>query len=252
MPEVIFGLIAIAATALYIREYALRRKQEKDVRATTEDQKNYLTIAELTEKSNQLVSQAQNDAGKLVSDTKLFTEKTTQDFGQQLNQFLQFEEKQTGQIESEVALHIKKEEDQFAGFLKHLTSVLDNKTEDSIKDFNLFLEHLKQESQKSQVANWEGAKERVSQLFENFEQKMADFLLQSEQKMMISVDLELKSARQLIDTYKVQQMNIIDENIVAMLEKTMSLVLAKNLNLKDQMDFVYESLEKAKAEKFIS
>jgi hypothetical protein len=55
----------------------------------------------------------------------------------------------------------------------------------------------------------------------------------------------------LIDTYKVQQMNVIDENIMAMLEKTLSLVLAKNLDLKDQMDLVYESLEKAKAEKFV-
>jgi hypothetical protein len=69
--------------------------------------------------------------------------------------------------------------------------------------------------------------------------------------MMLAVDLELRSARQLIDTYKVQQMNVIDENIMAMLEKTLSLVLAKNLDLKDQMDFVYESLEKAKAEKFV-
>jgi hypothetical protein len=46
-------------------------------------------------------------------------------------------------------------------------------------------------------------------------------------------------------------MNVIDENIMAMLEKTLSLVLAKNLDLKDQMDLVYESLEKAKAEKFV-
>ena len=46
-------------------------------------------------------------------------------------------------------------------------------------------------------------------------------------------------------------MNIIDENIVAMLEKTLSLVLAKNLNLRDQMELVYESLERAKTDSFL-
>jgi hypothetical protein len=119
------------------------------------------------------------------------------------------------------------------------------------QNYEKFLQNLTAVSQKTQIQSIEGAKVKVDKLFEDFEVKLADFLLQSEQKMMLAVDLELRSARQLIDTYKVQQMNVIDENIMAMLEKTLSLVLAKNLDLKDQMDLVYESLEKAKAEKFV-
>lgn len=251
MPELVLAIIAIAATAAYVREYAVRKKQEKDAKATEADKQNYQTIQQLTEKSNQLVTDAQKQAQELVQNTKIFSAKTTQDFGQQLGEFLQYEEKQTQQAAGQVTQDIKAKEEEFARFMTHLTQVLDNKTEASIKEFSNFLEGLKQESQKTQAANWQGAQSRVNQLFENFEQKLADFLLQTEQKMMLSVDLELKSARQLIDTYKVQQMNIIDENIVAMLEKTLSLVLAKNLNLKDQMDLVYESLEKAKTESFL-
>ncbi|HLC88201.1 MAG TPA: hypothetical protein VJG66_04070 [Patescibacteria group bacterium] len=251
MPEVVFGVIAIAATAAFIREFALRKKQEKDSRASEADKQNYATIGQLTEKSRQIVTQAEKQAQELVQNTKLFSAKATQDLGTQLGQFLQYEEKQTGQAAQTVDEAFKRQEEEFNRFLRHLTEVLDNKTESSINSFSKYLEDLKLESQKSQVANWEGAKNRVNELFENFETKLADFLLQTEQKMMLSVDLELKSARSLIDTYKVQQMNIIDENIVAMLEKTLSLVLAKNLNLRDQMELVYESLERAKTDSFL-
>ncbi len=251
MPEVVFGLIAAVATLAYIREYYLRKKRDKQALAGEEDKEKYGTIAELSEKSHQLTQQAEADTQKLLNDAKLFTAKQTQDFGSQLNQLLQYEEKQTDQAVKAVDSAFASKEAEFEKFLHHLTEVLDNKTDASLKDFAQFLENLRQDSQKSQAANWEGAKMRVNELFENFETKLADFLLQTEQKMMLSVDLELKSARQLIDTYKVQQMNIIDENIVAMLEKTLSLVLGKNLNLRDQVDLVYESMERAKTESFL-
>lgn len=250
-PVIIFGLIAIAATGLYIREYFLRKKKERESTPSTQDQQDYQTIQQLTDTSHTLVNQAKEEAGKMMQDAKLFSAKATQDFSAQLSNYLQYEEKQTGQAAEVVEQSIQKQQQEFEKFISHLTQVLDNKTDASMKEFAAYLQGLKDDSQKAQAANWEGARQRVNELFENFEQKMADFLLQSEQKMMLSVDLELKSARQLIDTYKVQQMNIVDENIVAMLEKTLSLVLAKNLNLKDQMDLVYDSLEKAKTESFL-
>jgi hypothetical protein len=251
MPEVVFGLVAMVAVALYTREYMRRGKLEKDSKVSDQDKQNYQTIQQLTDTSHTLVDQAKQEAGKMMKEAQVFSQKTTQDFSQQLSSYIQEEEKQTGQAAAVVTQDIQKKQAEFESFITHLTSVLDNKTDASVKEFATFLETLKQESQKSQAANWEGAKMRVNELFENFETKLADFLLQTEQKMMLSVDLELKSARQLIDTYKVQQMNIIDENIVSMLEKTLSLVLAKNLNLKDQMDLVYESLERAKTESFL-
>lgn len=251
MPEVIFGVIAILATAAYVREYAMRKKTEKDSKATQSDRVNYASVGQLTEKSQQLVNEAAKKSDELVERTKVFSEKATQDFGQELNSFLEDEKKQTQQAESQVVQAFKSEGENFDQFLKDLNKVLENKTDASLTNFKAFLDSLEKQAQTAQAANWEGARERVGLLFENFETKLADFLLQTEQKMMLSVDLELKSARQLIDTYKVQQMNIIDENIMAMLEKTLSLVLAKNLSLKDQMDFVYECLEKAKAEKFL-
>lgn len=251
MPEVIFGIVALLSIGLYVREYFLRRRSDKIAKITEEDKLKFGTIAELSEKAAALNKTVEQDAQKLVSDARDFSGKATQNFATQLNQFLEYEEKQTGQAVNVIEGNMQKKEVQFETFLRHLTDVMNNKTDSSLKEFSIFLQTLREDSQKSQAANWEGAKTRVNELFENFETKLADFLLQTEQKMMLSVDLELKSARQLIDTYKVQQMNIIDENIVAMLEKTLSLVLAKNLNLRDQVDLVYESLERAKTESFL-
>ena len=47
------------------------------------------------------------------------------------------------------------------------------------------------------------------------------------------------NARQLIETYKSSRLKLVDENIVAMLERTLSLVLVKKLSLKEQTDLVY-------------
>lgn len=93
--------------------------------------------------------------------------------------------------------------------------------------------------------------EKINELFGKLEQRLSDFLVSTEQKTTYSIELELKSARQLIETYKNEQLKLIDENIMSMMEQTLSLVLSKKLTLKDQLDLVYEALEKAKVEKFI-
>src|SRR3989344_5797415 len=119
-------------------------------------------------------------------------------------------------------------------------------------------ETLNQSIKKSQAilgeAELEGIKageQRINQLFEKIETRVSDFLVQTEQKSLSSIELELKAAREMIDSYKNQKFKLIDENIVAMMEQTLSIVLAKKLALKDQLDLIYEALEKAKAEKFI-
>jgi hypothetical protein len=93
--------------------------------------------------------------------------------------------------------------------------------------------------------------QKTQSLFERFEQNLSDFLIQTQQKSTYTVDLEMQAARNLIDTYKRQQLNLIDEHIIAVLERTLSLVLAKKLSLSDQVDLINEALEKAKSEKFI-
>lgn len=91
---------------------------------------------------------------------------------------------------------------------------------------------------------------QTNALFEKFESTLSQFLTQTQSQSTKAVELELQSARSLIENYKASQLRMVDENIVAILERTLSIILAKNLTLADQMDLVYKALEKAKAEKF--
>jgi uncharacterized protein involved in tolerance to divalent cations len=94
-------------------------------------------------------------------------------------------------------------------------------------------------------------KTQLNTFIEKLEGDLSSFLHKTEEQSVHSLELELKAARQMVETYKQQQFVLIDENIIAILERTLSLVLAKKLTLHDHVDLVYESLEKAKLEKFI-
>lgn len=120
------------------------------------------------------------------------------------------------------------------------------------EQFTKFLDELKNRSSEAQANNQGLIVSQINKLFEGFEQNLSNFLTQTQQQSVQSIDLELKASRQLIETYKQEQLKLIDENIVAILERTLNIVLTKKLTLKDQIDLVYEALEKAKKENFIS
>lgn len=114
-----------------------------------------------------------------------------------------------------------------------------------------FMQDLQKRSQEFEEASKASGEQRINALFDRVESRLADFLVATEQKTTSSIELELKSARELVEAYKNEQIKLIDENIIAMMEQTLSLVLGKKLSLKDQMDLVYEALEKAKIQKFV-
>lgn len=114
-----------------------------------------------------------------------------------------------------------------------------------------FMKDLQIRSTEFEEASKNATEQRINQLFERLETRLSDFLTKTATSTSASIELEIKAARELIETYKTQQLKLIDENIVAMIEQTINLVLGKKLSLKDQIDLVYEALEKAKIEKFI-
>lgn len=141
-----------------------------------------------------------------------------------------------------------------AEYKKALSEII-KEAETSIKNSSSqlaqFMKDLQTTALKSQQTSEKMTQARVNQLFDTLEQRLSDFLVETSQKTSTSIGLELKSARALIDTYKEEQLKLIDENILAMMEQTLATVLNKKLSLEDHLDLVYEALEKAKAEKFI-
>lgn len=117
--------------------------------------------------------------------------------------------------------------------------------------FIKFMEDLQKSSRDFEEASRKSGEGRINAIFERLEERLSDFLVKTEQQTITSIELELKAARNLIESYKSAQLKLIDENIISMMEQTLNLVLSKKLSLKDQLDLVYEALEKAKVEKFI-
>ncbi|MBI2595351.1 hypothetical protein HYW46_01290 [Candidatus Daviesbacteria bacterium] len=150
-------------------------------------------------------------------------------------------------VSAQTKLESKKIEERFDAQLGIFTDRLDKIQE----DYNNYLNSLRVSAGTSEDKNNEVIRQHINQIFDRLEQSLVESFNQTQQQSIHTIEMEIQSARQLIERYKLQQLKLIDENIIALLESTLSLVLAKKLTLKDQLDLVYEALEKAKIEKFI-
>lgn len=228
-------LVSSLAINLILIIIFFHKDYTKDLQNSGEVIKNpveegYNLLHNAIKKAQDIVGQAELEEVKILANSRLQTKKFEEDIE---SKFETQTQKATDLFQGELSAftaQIQRAQDQYAAYI----ATLQNK-------MNTYQEENKQLI-KSQVANF----------FEQFEQNMSTFLTDTEQRSVSSIDLEMRAARQLIDTYKEEQLKLIDENIIAVLERTLSIVLGKKLSLKEQVDLVYESLGKAKAEKFIA
>lgn len=210
-------LILIAFVAVFLK----KDKPKKDISSI---------IEQAQEKSYQLLHAAINKAHTIIEQTS---------------------QQQANIISQTISETAKFEEGLKDTIISH-TNASQNMVTTSYKQYAEFLENLKKQAEKAQFDNLNTIKQTANQLFMQFETELSNFLIQTRQQSTESIELEIKATRQLIEAYKQQQLKVVDENIVAMLEQTLALVLPRKLTLDDQVDLIYESLEKAKAEKFIT
>ncbi len=135
--------------------------------------------------------------------------------------------------------------------MQNLQTKFTNNINQAQSGYHAFVQKAVGQMADSQKQTEENMRTKINELLFKFEENLANFLATSEQKSFEAINLELKSARELIESYKVQQLAIIDENIVSVLEKTLDLVLTEKLSLRNQVDLVYDALYKAKVEKFL-
>lgn len=191
-------------------------------------------IANASQNADKIVSEAEVLALKLATEKimegSLFEDSLKQKFESSFDLFSIQLQKNFQQIEGGLNINLiqaQKKHDEFLVQLEKQSVTWSNRIQDELQS-------------------------KVSGLLFDFEQKLTDFFAGAEQKSLDAITLEIKSARQLIDSYKSEQLSIIDENIVAVLERTLNLVLSQKLSLKEQVDMVYEALERAKLEKFLA
>ncbi|MBI2039901.1 hypothetical protein HYT18_02415 [Candidatus Microgenomates bacterium] len=216
----ILAITTALAAVFYIRQRHLQQvlKSSHDKLLEEIRQKESDILHQSITKAQEILANAELEGVKALSNTKLITTKLEQEYNAKLSEL------------------IKQAQDSIATSQAQLIQFLNDQQRVGVA---------------SEAAGQKQLEIRINQLFDKLESRLSSFLMQTEQKTTYSIELELKSARQLIETYKQQQFALIDENILAMMEQTLGLVLNKKLSLKEQLDLVYEALEKAKVEKFI-
>lgn len=206
--------VALISLVLYLNEYRRSRKEKMS--------SPFENIEPMQEKSLNVLHRAMETAQSIIGNAELEGIKVSATEKMAL-------QKVEENLEKELSLQMNK----------------------AYSEYIKFLEDLKEQNNEIQSANQASIKQRVDLIFDKFEQNLGTFLTSTEQKSVQSIELELRSARQLIETYKTQQIAIIDENIISILERTLTLVLAKKIPLKEQVDLIYDALNQAKVEKFV-
>lgn len=226
-------LMLLVSGGLMLVWYIIDRKERQKASQLHQEgfeEKGYDTLRQANKKAQAVLEQAEIEGIKVVADSKFYTQKLEEQIASQLQSLTQHYQIGLSQSLSESQKKINEAEQEF------------------IKAIN----ELRSRSEQFEKTHQLVSEERMEDLLEKLQSRLWDFLVQIQQKSMTSIDLELRSSRQLIETYKQEQLRLVDENIVAILERTLSHVLVKKLSLKDQLDLVYEALEKAKIEKFIA
>lgn len=220
LPILILTLTTIVASILYLYEHNKRVKLQSAGEKMLSDfqQKGLENLNQSIKKSQDIIGSAEMEGMKVLSDTRFETVKIEEEYAKKLSDLLNFSQQ---------------------AILASQTQVID------------YMQNLQKRASSFEEAANKVFAQRVNQMFGSLEERLADFLTSTETKTTSSIELELKAARNLIEGYKQQQLKLIDENIIAMMEQTLNLVLAKKLTLKEQLELVYEALEKAKVDKFI-
>lgn len=216
----------LALLYLYWELYRKYVEVKKKVKSTDFDQIQKQTRSILSKaltKAHSIITRAQQEGSDIIHETESTTKTLAQHYQEELDQI-------TKNLEAQITQEVQKAESDFAKYLGSLKSHADAST--------------------GQVHKY--VQTRADQTFTSLDQQLAETVKQLHIRSATAIEEELKKARQAVETYKAEQTRVVDNNIVAILEKTLNLVLTKKLTLKDHMDLVYEALEKAKVEKMIS
>ena len=220
-------LLTITVIVWLIKEFSKHNKTpiENFDKTTVSDltSKNYELLHSTIQKSEQLITAAENEGVKIASESKFRTTELEQRYEKILSESVDTtKQKFYGSI--------VKADEEFVGYL------LD----------------LKSRGEQVQTLIDSTVKQKVDDLFTKLNTNLTGVVTKSVADSLAAIQKELENSRSSVENYKQKQIRLIDENIIDVLEKTLSIVLVKKLTLKDQLDLVYEALEKAKIEKFLS
>jgi len=229
MPELVLAITAAIAVILFIREFYLRQQLLKTHRKVLDEARSQglQIISEATKASQAMMSEAEIDAVKVVANGKL-----------------EFLKNQT------------EYEKKFFEILRNLNYAVNTDIDESRKriagseaSVNNHIQSLNQTLASNQQTSQTYVQQATQEIMNYFAESVNHLLQDVQNKSFTQIDHDLQSSRQEIKQYQVQRMKLVEDNIMSIVERTVEIVITKELSLEDKVDTVYESFERAKVEK---
>jgi len=86
---------------------------------------------------------------------------------------------------------------------------------------------------------------KAASFLEHANQMLSSFTVQLQSEVKQQLTGEFAKARQQIEEYKRQRIQLLEDHIVDVLEDIVASTLSKKLSLSDQNEFIYKALEQA-------
>ena len=116
--------------------------------------------------------------------------------------------------------------------------------------FKDYLGELKKTSEDESKALREEMAARVAKVSAAVEEQVKLELKTVEERSVLAMEAEVGAMRTAVEEYRKKRLEQIDRDIVEVVEKVAKEYLRREIPVKNQMELVYESLERAKEEKF--
>ncbi|MEK7611422.1 MAG: hypothetical protein AAB486_03580 [Patescibacteria group bacterium] len=218
------GLFFLVIIALSIKLLKTRRQLRRHTLTPNQE----LQVEESHRRADQIIHKAIKRAQQLLVKSEL----------EGLN-FLAQQKIESRKIEAEHRRNI-------SSLLEEMSYKLTTGTEEAEKTYKKFLadleEHLAADLSRKQTV-LDG---KIDTFFNETTVLLNSFVTELQKQTQVQIDKEIGNARNIIGEYRRQRLEIVDENVVSILEKTLNITLGKKLTLAEQTELVYEALEEAK------
>lgn len=209
-------------------------QKDKEGKKTSHFESEEGSILEAEHKSNTIIHRAVKNAHKLLVKAEL--------------EGIAFIAKQKLENRKVEADH----QSQLRVLLREIKEKLDLRTLEAEKSYTHYLKSMEANLATDLEQKQKTLEHKIDGFFNRAQNLLDSFVQQLQGQTQTQLDKEIQSAKKIIEDYRQQRIDVIDENIVAILEKTLNITLGKKLTLGEQTQLVYEALEEAKKENFFA
>lgn len=229
LTTLVFGLNLFLAVVLVLIFWHLGKNKKSNSRHLTED---LSLILEAEKRSNEILQTASQEAQKLLVDAEL--------------EGLSFIAKQKIEGRRVAQQH----QERMADLIQAVNDRIKDQADQANLAYNRFIKDLEEKMTQDLNLKQASMDKRLDDFFGKAESLLESFVNDLQRRTQTQVDQEIGNAKKIIEEYQRKRLEVIDENIVAIIEKTLNITLGKKLTLADQTELVYEALEEAKKENF--